>query len=213
MVIPEGYFDYVVLGACGFAFLSFLFVIITLICVSKVNKKVKKFLKGQTAPTIQAPVVQPKEEVAVAVSADDAVSFSADKGLTLDDKYSALDKATKKRYDEIANYASKVEGGKRFKNLRYEEYKVGSLRIVRMLIKRGIIVCEFMMQNQSFKSYVMENKISAKQSATVIKVSDDDSVQVIKDTIDIVVKQIEAEKELKKQIAREKRRAKRQESK
>lgn len=205
---------YLTIGACAFAFLCFIFVIITLSCVSKVNKKVERVVKGQRSILAKMSVDQPKAETAVTVaSADEAVSFSADKGLTLDDKYAALDKATKKRYDAIASYAAGVEGGKRFKNLRYEEYKIGSLRIVRMLIKRGVIVCEFMMQNQSFKSYVMENKISAKQSATVIKVSDDASVQVIKDTIDIVVKQIAEEKELKKQLAREKRKAKRQEAK
>jgi 3-hydroxyacyl-CoA dehydrogenase len=73
------------------------------------------------------------------------------------------------------------------------------------------IVCEFMMQNSNFKSYVAENKISVKQSATVIKVTDDTAVQTIKDTIDIVVKAIAEEREFKKQLAREKRRAKRQE--
>lgn len=144
--------------------------------------------------------------------AETAVTFAAgDKGQTLEDKYLALEDDMKKRYDEINSYASAVEGGKRFKNLRYEEFKIGSLRIVRMLIKRGVIVCEFMMQNSNFKSYVAENKISVKQSATVIKVTDDTAVQTIKDTIDIVVKAIAEEREFKKQLAREKRRAKRQE--
>lgn len=205
---------YLTIGACAFAFLCFIFVIIALSSVSKANKKIDRIVVGQRSILAKMSTDQPRAEVATsAISSDEAVSFSADKGLTLDDKYNALDKATKKRYDAIAAYAAAVEGGKRFKNLRYEEYKIGSLRIVRMLIKRGIIVCEFMMQNQSFKSYVMENKISAKQSATVIKVSDDASVQTIKDTIDIVVKQIAEEKELKKQLAREKRKAKRQEAK
>lgn len=158
-------------------------------------------------PVVEEPVAEEKEEEIV----DGAVTFSADKGLTLDDKYNDLDSASKKRYDEIIKYASAVEGSKRFKNLRYEEYKIGSLRIVRMLIKRGVIVCEFMMQNANFKSYVSENKISVKQSATVIKVTDNETVQVIKDTIDIVVKAIAEEREFKKQLAREKRKAKRQE--
>ena len=166
-------------------------------------------------PVVEEPAVtavaEPVVEEKVEEANDGAVSFSVDKGLTLDDKYNDLDSASKNRYDEIIKYASAVEGSKRFKNLRYEEYKIGSLRIVRMLIKRGIIVCEFMMQNASFKSYVSENKISVKQSATVIKVTDNETVQVIKDTIDIVVKAIAEEREFKKQLAREKRRAKRQE--
>lgn len=200
----------VLIAICALSLLGVIFNLLVLCRVAKLNNK-------QTAPQ-ETEKQEPKQKTPVIKNeqpenVEDAVTFSADKGLTLEDKYAGLDKTTKKQYDEIAQYAGAVEGSKRFKNLRYEEYKIGSLRIVRMLIKRGVIVCEFMMQNQSFKSYVMENKISAKQSATVIKVVDDSSVQVIKDTIDIVVKQIAQEKELKKQIAREKRKAKRQESK
>lgn len=201
----------VLIATCALSFIGVIIAIVTACRVSKLNKKACASKKVECVCEAKAPVVVAKEEQ-VAFT-EDAVTFSADKGLTLDDKYASLDMQTKARYDAIAQYASAVENSKRFKNLRYEEYKVGSLRIVRMLLKRGVIVCEFMMQNQSFKSYMMENKISAKQSATVIKVVDDSSVQVIKDTIDIVVKQIEAEKEIKKQIAREKRKAKRQEAK
>ena len=63
-----------------------------------------------------------------------------------------------------------------------------------------------MMQNMNFKNYVAENKISVRQSATVIKVTDGVVVQTVKDTIDIVVKAIAEEREFKKQLAREKRR-------
>ena len=211
--------NYLLFASITAAIMCFVILCLVIFMAIVVDKMYKAEIKKanckcvETVKVVEAAPVAPVAEVAKEESAaadDAAVSFSADKGLTLDDKYEALDKATKRRYDAIATYAAAVEGGKRFKNLRYEEYKVGSLRIVRMLIKRGVIVCEFMMQNQSFKSYVMENKISAKQSATVIKVNDDADVQVIKDTIDIVVKQIAEEKEIKKQIAREKRKAKRQ---
>lgn len=158
---------------------------------------------------VEAPVAQPVEEE-IAASEEGEVTFSSEKGQTLEEKYLALDGADKNNYDEIIKYAATVEGSRRFKNMRYEEYKIGSYRIVRVLIKRGVIVCEFMMQNANFKSYVSENKVSVKQSATVIKVTDSAVVQVIKDTIDIVVKAIEEEKELKKQLAREKRKAKRE---
>ncbi len=147
-------------------------------------------------------VAEPAEEVAL----DGAVTFSADKGQTLDDKYHALTSDNKNYYDDIIKYASAVEGSKRFKNMRYEEYKIGSSRIVRLTIKRGVIHCEFMMQNMNFKNYVAENKISVRQSATVIKVTDGVVVQTVKDTIDIVVKAIAEEREFKKQLAREKRR-------
>ena len=183
------------------------------VIVEKIVEKVVE--KEPVKPEKEAVCVAEEKEVVetVAVSSEDdenAVTFSADKGQTLDEKYDALSAENKNIYDEIVKYASAVEESKRFKNMRYEEYKIGSARIVRLTIKRNIINCEFMMLNTNFKNYVAENKLSVRQSATVIKVTNKDVVQTIKDTIDIVVKAIGEEKEFKKQLAREKRRAKRQ---
>lgn len=157
-------------------------------------------------------VVAPVEEVAPAVVeeveevvSDDNVSFTSEKSLTIDDKYLELTSDQKTWYDEIIKYASAVDGSRRFKNARYEEYKVGKNRLVRMLIKRGIIVCEFILPNNDFKNYVNENKLKIKAAPTVLKVVDAESVQVAKDSIDIAVKAIEDEKEYKKQQIRERR--------
>ena len=135
------------------------------------------------------------------------VAFSTNAKDTLDEKYSALSKEQKAFYDEIVSYASNKEDAKQFKNLRYEEYKIGKARLVRMLIKRSQVVCEFIMYNSNFKNYVNENKVSVKQAATVIKISDAASVQAAKDSMDIVVKTINEEKEFKKQQAKERRKA------
>ena len=104
-----------------------------------------------------------------------------------------------------------MEGSKRFKNARYEEYKVGNTRLVRMLIKRGVITCELIVPNNSFKSYVSENKLSVKIAPTVIKVLDEATVQAVKDSIDIVMQTAAEERELKKQLAKERRKKSRQE--
>ena len=188
--------------------------IICIACTVIITSKIKALANKPTEVVAVQPVAQPlpevKEETESAEKVDDAVTFSSEKGQTLDEKYQALDDDMKNNYDQIINYASAVDGARKFKNLRYEEYKIGSLRIVRLLIKRGIVVCEFMMHNTDFKSYVSENKVSVKQSATVIKVTDSETVQVIKDTIDIVVKAIGEERDFKKQLAKEKRKAKRE---
>ena len=188
--------------------------IICIACTVIITSKIKALANKPTEVVAVQPVAQPlpevKEETESAEKVDDAVTFSSEKGQTLDEKYQALDHEMKNNYDQIINYASAVDGARKFKNLRYEEYKIGSLRIVRLLIKRGIVVCEFMMHNTDFKSYVSENKVSVKQSATVIKVTDSETVQVIKDTIDIVVKAIGEERDFKKQLAKEKRKAKRE---
>lgn len=141
---------------------------------------------------------------------DGTISFSKGQQQTLEEKYIALSSEQKSWYDEIIKYATSVEGSKRVKNLRYEEYKVGNSRLVRMLIKRGIIHCEFVLHNSDFKNYVNENKINVRQSATTMLIESAATVQAAKNSIDIVVAAITEEKEYKKELARQKRRAARQ---
>ena len=171
------------------------------------------------APVVEEPVVEPAVEPVVeeAVAeepeaeevedADGKISFSKGQQQTLDEKYLELTSEQRGWYDEIIKYASAVEGSKRFKNARYEEYKVGKNRLVRLLIKRGVINCEFILHNSDFKNYVNENKIAVKQSATTMLVESAATVDAVKNSIDIVVAAIAEEKEFRKQQAREKRRA------
>ena len=144
---------------------------------------------------------------AVEEDAEGKISFSTGQQQTLEEKYLALTSEQKGWYDEIVKYAAAVEGSKRYKNLRYEEYKVGKNRLVRMLIKRGVIHCEFILHNSDFKNYINENKISVKQSATTMLVDSEVTVGAVKNSIDIVVSAIAEEKEYKKKLAREKRKA------
>ena len=170
----------------------------------------------ECAPAVEeAPVEEPKEEPVTVVEAEDeddepaegTISFAAGQRQTLEEKYLALTSEQKGWYDEIVKYATLVEDSKRFKNARYEEYKVGKNRLVRMLIKRGVIQCEFILHNSDFKNYISENKISVKQSATTMLVESAATVAAVKSSIDIVVNAIAEEKEYKKALAKEKRRA------
>ena len=161
----------------------------------------------ETVPEKEEPVVEEAAEEEAAENTDGTISFALGQQKTLDEKYLELPQEKRGWYDAIIKYASAVEDSKRVKNARYEEYKVGKNRIVRMLIKRDVINCEFILHNSDFKNYVNENKISVKQSATTVLVETAASVDVVKNSIDIVVAQIAEEKEYKKQLAREKRRA------
>ena len=160
----------------------------------------------------EAPAEEPAAEAeAEAEDAEGTISFATGAQKTLDEKYLELPMEQRRWYDEIIKYASAVEGSKRFKNARYEEYKVGKNRLVRLLIKRGIINCEFILHNSDFKNYVNENKISVRQGTTVMLVEAAETVDAVKNSIDIVVAFIAEEKEYKKQQARERRRAARAE--
>lgn len=160
-------------------------------------------------PVVEEPVVEEAAQTVEEVVEEDKpdVAFNTTAKDTLEEKYLALSAEQKAYYDEIALYAANKEDAKRFKNLRYEEFKIGKSRLVRMLIKRGQIVCEFIMYNSDFKNYVNENKVSVKQAATVIKITDEAAVQAAKDSMDIVVNTINEEKEYKKQQAKERRKA------
>lgn len=158
----------------------------------------------ETASEETAVATETTEE---ATDAEGTISFSTSQQQTLEEKYLALPLEQRRWYDEIIKYASAVEGSKRFKNARYEEYKVGKNRLVRLLIKRGIIHCEFILHNSDFKNYVNENKISVRQSATTMLVESAATVDAVKNSIDIVVAAIAEEREYKKKLARERRRA------
>lgn len=152
-------------------------------------------------------VVAAETAKAAAEDAEGTISFSMGQRQTLEEKYLELPAEHRRWYDEIIKYASAVDGSKRVKNVRYEEYKVGNNRLVRLLIKRGIIHCEFILHNSDFKNYVNENRISVRQSATTMLVESAATVEAVKSSIDIVVAAIAEEREYKKKLARERRRA------
>ena len=157
----------------------------------------------------EAEEVEAEAEVAfeeAEVADDGSIQFKSNARESLEEKYEKLDATMKGYYDAITAYAMAKDGAKQFKNVRYEEYKGGKTRLVRMLIKRGVVICEFILPNADFKTYISENKVNVKHAPSVIKVSDNASLQAVKDSIDITMQAAEEEREYKKQQAREKRR-------
>ncbi len=158
------------------------------------------------AEEISAEEVTEADEATEAEVNGDSVTFSAAKE-TLPQKYDALPDELKDYYGQIVATASAVEGNRCFKNDRYEEYKVGKNRIVRLLIKRGVIVCEFVIANNDLRNYMSDNKLKLKQAPTTLKVFDEATLAAAKATMEIAVKAIEDEKAYKKEQARAKRKA------
>ncbi len=144
--------------------------------------------------------------VATEVNGENGVWISTGKNQTLEEKYFALSSEQKGWYTEIMRYVMAKEGVKHFKNDRYEDYKIGKHRIIRLTIKRGVIQSEFVLINQDFQNYISDNKVSVKTASTVIKIESNEAVETAKNSIDIAVKAVEAEREYKKEKRREKRR-------
>ena len=158
---------------------------------------------AEEAPAGEAVAYQPEEDDG------NAVKFSTTQH-TMDTKYAMLSKEHKGFFDAIAKHALSKEGAKAYLTKSYHDYKVGVSRLVRMSIKRGEIVCEFVVIDRDFKDYASRADLKIKASATVIRVTEPSAVGVAKDGIDLVFSQIQEEREYKKQLAREKRRARRQ---
>ena len=148
-----------------------------------------------------------EDEIAAAVAEDEnAIVFSAGTSETLEEKYLALSSECKGYYDEIVRYAMAQPEAKRVKNARYEEYKIRRARLVRLLIKRGVVICEFVLLNNDFRNFINDNKLQVKQAPTVLKIQSPEAVQAAKNSIDIAVKAVAEEAEYKKAQQRAKRR-------
>ena len=152
-------------------------------------------------------------ETAVAFAAagadERATAFIKPRVETLFGKYSRLTDEQKRFYDEIVAYAAAIPGSRQIKNDRYEEYRYGNARLVRVLIKRDIVVCAYLMTNVNFKRYVAGNKIKVKTAPSVLKISDESALRAAKDSIGIAKKIVDDEKAYKKEQAKLRRRARR----
>ena len=115
----------------------------------------------------------------------------------------------KRYFDSIIKHALTKEGVKEFKHNGSYDYKIGSYKVLRLMIKRNEIVCEFHLIDRDFRSFASSSNIKMKSAATSVRVTEPAAVGVVKDGIDLVCTQIEADKAYKKELAREKRREKR----
>lgn len=136
-------------------------------------------------------------------------AFIKPRGETLEEKYLNLSGEQKRFYDEIVTYAASVQGSKRTKNERYEEYKSGKNRLVRVLIKRDTVVCEYLIRNENFGKYIDGNKVRVKHAPASLKVTDENTLRAAKDSIDIAKSAIEEERLYKKEQAKIRRRERR----
>ncbi|MBQ8432679.1 MAG: hypothetical protein IJX28_07320 [Clostridia bacterium] len=162
------------------------------------------------APVVEepAPVEPVAEEPAPAEVDDGAVTFSTHT-LTMEEKYAALSTEYKRYFDDIVRHALSKEGVKEAKHNNSHDYKIGSYRVIRMMIKRGEIVCEFNFIDRDILDYANASNVKMKQSASSMKVTEPAGVGAAKDGIDLVCTQIAEDKAYKKELAKEKRKEKR----
>ena len=176
-----------------------------------VPEPVVEEMPEQIPEPVSEPVPEEVTEEESVVLPDDpnAVKFSTNQ-LTMEEKYAMLSTEHKGYFDAIVKHAMSKEGAKVNMSKNYYDYKVGLTRLVRMSIKRGEIICEFIFIDRDFKNYASQADLKIRSTGSMIKITEPAAVGVAKDGIDLVFTQLEEEREYKKQQAREKRRAKRQ---
>ena len=165
-----------------------------------------------TESAAAAETIAPAETAAASATAGAegrATAFIKPRVETLFGKYLRLTEEQKRFYDEIVAYAAAIPGSRQIKNDRYEEYRYGNARLVRVLIRRDTVVCAYLMTNVNFKRYVAGNKIKVKTAPSVLKISDESALRAAKDSIGIAKKIVDDEKAYKKDQAKLRRRARR----
>ena len=162
-----------------------------------------------TAPAESAAPAETAAASAAAGAEGRATAFIKPRVETLFEKYLNLTDEQKRFYDEIVAYAAAIPGSRQIKNDRYEEYRYGNARLVRVLIRRDTVVCAYLMTNVNFKRYVAGNKIKVKTAPSVLKISDESALRAAKDSIGIAKKIVDDEKAYKKDQAKLRRRARR----
>ena len=122
------------------------------------------------------------------------IFFSQPAAMTLEEKYAALGERERVFFDEIASYAAAVPNSRKFRSSSYEEYKLGRDRLVRLLIRRGVVTAEFIIVSPELKSYFESRNINLMQAPIRIKIADETAVAAAKAGIDIALKFIEQSK-------------------
>lgn len=144
-------------------------------------------------------------------AAKGGVVFS--RSFSMAEKYATLSSEYKSYFDDVVRYALSKPGIKEYRHNGSYDYKDGRYKVLRMTIKRGVIGCEFLFIDEDLRNYVHSSDVRIKQSTTMVKVDEPSAVGVAKDGIDLICSQIAADREYKKELAKEKRRIKRQEQK
>ncbi len=166
---------------------------------------------AEPAP-VEAPVEEPAVEEAVEAPAEtegndaNGVWINRNNEKTHLEKYAELSAEMRARYDEIKAYALMQKDVTARLGNRYEDFRNGKKQVVRMVIRREVLHCEFVILHSDLNNYIVENHVSVKHAPTAIKIDSDEAVTAAKNSIDIAMKAIEEEREFRAEQQKKRRR-------
>ena len=158
---------------------------------------------------------EPESEPAAAadpnavVLPEDAVVLRVKNTLTYDEAYAELSGEEQRRVDDILAFAmSKDKAAKKTQSKTAATVSLGRNQLVRIVIRKGGILARITVPNDELSAYADVSKTKIKAKPIDIKVDAPETVGTVKDLIDLTYKGILDERERKKQLQRERRRAK-----
>lgn len=158
---------------------------------------------------------EPESEPAAAadpnavVLPEDAVVLRVKNTLTYDEAYAELSGEEQRRVDDILAFAmSKDKAAKKTQSKTAATVSLGRNQLVRIAIRKGGILARITVPNDELSAYADVSKTKIKAKPIYIKVDAPETVGTVKDLIDLTYKGILDERERKKQLQRERRRAK-----
>lgn len=143
---------------------------------------------------------------------DNSVVFESNKGqkLTFKDKYAALDPESRAFYDDVVSYILSHPDCRKSEASGAVTFKCKTDKIMRAVIKRGVVVLNFMLANTDLNRFVREEGIKKiKISPVVVRLESAADVVLAKQTADITLENIHEEQDYRKERKRELRRLRR----
>ena len=120
------------------------------------------------------------------------------------EKYAALDPEMRNRYDEIVAYILGHENCKKIEAAQAVTFKCGTDKIMRAVIKRGVVVLNFMLANTDLNRFVREEGIKKiKINPVIIRLDSDIDVVLAKQTADITIENLREDQDYRKQRRKE----------
>ena len=141
-----------------------------------------------------APAPEPEKEIVeVPVEDPNAVKFNESK--TIEELYEELSVEAKCFFDELKNTALAKPNAVLSITKNYENVKIGKRSIIKLIIRRGVTVAEFLLENDALKEYRLSSqnkkgKSKIKIRPTVLAVTELDTLKAAVDMIHLAYQQI-----------------------
>lgn len=134
-----------------------------------------------------------EEKAEARTEGESGVKFTESK--TIEELYEELSNEQKSFFDELKNTALAKPNAVLSITKTYENVKIGKRSIIKLLIRRGVTVAEFLLENDALKEYRLSSqnkkgKSKIKIRPTVLAVTELDTLKAAVDMIHLAYQQI-----------------------